>query len=177
MALTLVTTPGAASANAYCDLTDVNAVADELFPTPDAWLTAGTEDQARAIVAATRRIDQERFRGQRVDSTQALEFPRSGVPDAAELSCESLTAIPERVKRATALLAIELYRLWTVSGGQVTGPSESAGMQSFSLGSEFSATLEAGAGQVTPAERFFAQTIRPVLGNLVIGPQARVMRG
>ncbi len=177
MPLTLVTTPGSASANAYCDLAYANALAEELFPAPTEWPKVSDDERSRAIVAATRRIDEERLPGQRVDSTQALEFPRSGVRVAAEIAYESTTAIPERVKRATAMLAIEMHRLWKKQGGQVTGPSENAGLSSFSLGGEFSATLEPGAGSVSALERFFAHVIRPMLGNLVFAPQARVVRG
>lgn len=180
MPLVLVTTAGSATANAFCDLAYAATVAEEVFPAPVAWLEASLDDQNRAIVALTRRIGEERLRGDRVDSTQALAFPRSGILDQAELEAESTTAIPERVKRATAIGAFEVIRLWKQAGqgeAQVAGPSQNAGLSGFSLGSEFSATLETGAGRETPFERFFAQTIRPILGNLVFGPQPRMVRG
>lgn len=51
----------------------------------DGWLDDPDEDRrARALVTATRLLDRQRWRGERTDPTQELEWPRtgiSGVPD------------------------------------------------------------------------------------------------
>jgi len=180
MPLTLITTPGSASANAYCDEAFADALAEELFPAPASWSFAESDTKRRAIVALTRRIDQERLVGDRLDSVQALGFPRTGVYDAAGLSTEPTTAIPDRVKRATALGAIALIRIWEAAGAgeqQALGPSDDAGISSISLGSELSLSFEPGASRETPFERYFSNEIRSILGTLVLAPQPRMVRG
>lgn len=189
MALTLVTTPGDAAANAYVTVDGVTAVADELFPAPQDWYEASDDDRARAIVVVTRRIDEENFAqpSTRTSSTQALAFPRSMAPAISPVSTdygygvgyEDATTIPARVVRATAIGAIALVRLAAKNPENPDSAlvSEDARLQSFALGSEFSATLEPGESGIPAFERVFAQLVRPILGTLVTGPQVRLVRG
>lgn len=174
MPITLVTTAGAASANAYVTEAEADGYAQELLPEPLAWATAAQDLRRRAIVAATRRLDQETFRGDRVNETQALAWPRLGAPTAAGTTTESTTAIPERVKRGTALLAFWLVAHAAEDPLAVT---TDAGFTSMSFGGEFSASFDAEQAALPPVEQVMVQVVRPALGALVLGPTVRVVRG
>lgn len=113
MATTLVPTVGSASANAYVSV----AEADTYFTdrgSASAW--TGTDDvKARALIQATDRIDQEEFRGYpalplngtRASDTQALKWPRQNATDDEGWTYED-DVIPERIKKATMELALEI---------------------------------------------------------------------
>lgn len=188
MALTLITTPGGATANAYDTLAAVLATADEMFPAPDDLLALSMDDQNRLIVQMTRRIDQESLRGERATTTQALAYPRAHAPLAAEgsgsdyglgygtASYEDSTLIPDRVKRALAYGCSEMARL--AAGGDAPGQaSDDAGLTSLSLGSTLSVGFAGGATTVSAFDRMIGYIVRPILGNLVMSPQVRFLRG
>ncbi len=170
---TLVTTPGSASANAYVTEAEVTTVADALHPNATAWGDASLNEQRRAILTATRLLDQERYVGGRVDAVQALEFPRSGAPKRPPGTLYLTTEIPEPVKRACARLAI-----WLVQQGDTEdpfAPDELAAFREIRFGSELTIS---GAGASIPAgARFLAQVIRPILADLLLPAQVRVIRG
>lgn len=106
MPVTLVTTVGAANANAYCSLAEADAY-HEGHAHASTW--TGTDDvKNRAIVTATRLLDESYdWFGWVVDDVQALGWPRRGayyktgyaVPD---------TVVPQAVKNATAEFARQL---------------------------------------------------------------------
>ncbi len=121
MAITIVATAGAANANSYLELADAQILIDGLVEDDDitAWATATTDQKNRALYTATQRLDRERFLGSRVNSTQALQWPRTGVrkPDTY-INTYSIgfpfrlttdyytdTEIPDQLKKAQAILA------------------------------------------------------------------------
>ena len=124
MAITLVNTVGAATANTYVDITAAQAFIDGLIQNPDvvAWGTSTTDEKNRALFSAAQRIDRERFLGARTNDAQALEWPRSGVkkpytysstynalyPSNLQLAFYADTEIPDRVKHAQIHLAVYL---------------------------------------------------------------------
>lgn len=175
MALALVTTPGAANANAYCDLAFVASIVDEMFPVPTAWGQISDDEKARALVTIRQMIDRESLAGDRATTTQACAFPRVLAPSIDDQVFEDSTIIPDRVKRANAVGAIELAKY--ADQADPFGPAKHAGVSSISLGSEFSASFESGQSSVSPMQRYWAATIRPILGNLVHVPQRRWVRG
>lgn len=97
MALTLVATVGSSAANSYA----TEAEATAYFagrPGSTAWMEAWTDDRDAALVGATSRLEQEDYRGARVDGVQALKWPRVGVIlDGLDVAA---TTIPVPVKRA-----------------------------------------------------------------------------
>lgn len=105
MAATIDETVGGENANSYVTLAEADAFFEEQALST-AWDAAADDDKNRALISATRRLDQEDFRGVPVNSltgkassdTQALQWPRSG---AGFLK----TVIPEPIKRATMKLA------------------------------------------------------------------------
>lgn len=106
---TLDATVGGASANAYATVAEATTYFDERLDTSD-WDDATADDQARALIMATRRIDQETFEGVKADidpEDQALEWPRelASGPDGHVFDHDEL---PERLKQATFELALVL---------------------------------------------------------------------
>jgi len=95
--ITIVATPGASDANSFATLEEADAYLD-LRLHADAWV--GTEDKKRALITATRELDAMTYQGSRLTDTQALSWPRRGVPDP----------FPRRLKDATCELAHELLR-------------------------------------------------------------------
>jgi len=174
MPITLVTTPGSASANSYADRTQAAAIADELLPVPLVWLRAEADVQNRALVTATRDLDELHFVGDRVDAVQALEWPRSGAMKPSLGTYYLTTEVPAPLTRACALLAI-----WRVGQGQTVDPAvtDAAGLSSISFGSELAMTFEQGATSQTPLGDFLNREIRPVLKGLTYAAQPRLVRG
>lgn len=81
------------------------------------WTAASTDSQNRALVEATRELGGRDYVGRRVDSTQALEWPRwyAVNPDAPVGSTwyYATTVIPDRIKNATCELALQFLNMGT----------------------------------------------------------------
>lgn len=103
---TLVNTAGSASANAYASTTDGDTYFDERL-NAGAWTGASTDDKERALIMASRRLDAERFQGEKAETGQALEWPRVWAfdKDGEEYASD---AIPTVVQHATFELALRL---------------------------------------------------------------------
>lgn len=177
MALALVTTVGGATSNSYATLAQVATVMDELLPVPEAWATATADRKNRALVKATRILDQRMaWRGERVDDTQALEWPRVGVPKPSGLYSYDSDEIPGPVTTAQARLALFLLEQ-DDAGTDPFAPADAAGIQAMDLGNELSLTFEKGATAASEGARFLANTIRPILGALCFAAgQPRTVR-
>jgi hypothetical protein len=83
MAVTLIKETGAGltNANSYASVADGDAYANERLRATD-WTAATSDDKARALIMATRLIDQEiQFNGYKGSQTQALQWPRRLCPD------------------------------------------------------------------------------------------------
>jgi hypothetical protein len=103
MAAVIDATVGGTSSNSYSTVALGTVYFDERLQSA-AWAT--TDDQTRALIMATRRIDEEDFGGWRNTDAQALKWPRDGATvDGVDLST---TAIPDIVIRATYELALVL---------------------------------------------------------------------
>ena len=124
MAISIDATAGGASANSYLTLSDAQDIIDGLIEDDDvvAWASATTDQKNRALYTAAQRIDRERFLGAKATDTQALEWPRTGVrrpgtyintysvgfPFRITTDYYTDEEIPERVKKAQAVLAVYL---------------------------------------------------------------------
>jgi len=126
MAITINATVGSASANSYITLSDANAIVEGLVKDDDvtAWEAGSTSDdyRNRALYTAAQRIDRERFLGARVDDTQAMQWPRTGVrkpdtyintyavgfPFRITTDYFTDTEIPDQIKKAQVVLAVYL---------------------------------------------------------------------
>lgn len=192
MAVTLDATVGAATANSYVTVDGAAAFTEWMLPAPDAFDAAAEATQIKLLVAATRYLDQafDPVGDAVAPTVQALKWPRYGAPlvNAAGASdprvlallvesFEPTDAIPERVQRATVLLACELARQLAVTpDANPMASAQRAGVSSITIGGEISLTFEAGEAAITALERYVAGPVRWALGNLVYSPQPRVVR-
>jgi hypothetical protein len=80
MAITIDSTAKSPTANSYISAADA-----ELYfsgrPYAEAWTAATADEQNRVLIAATLRLDQERWKGTPQTTTQSLKWPRWGVVD------------------------------------------------------------------------------------------------
>jgi hypothetical protein len=112
MSITLVATAGSASANSYASVADATTYLAAKSGA-SAWASATSSAKQQALISATRALNALTWPGQRVDTTQALAWPRAYVTDldAPVGSVEfSSTAIPQWLEDATCELAFEVVR-------------------------------------------------------------------
>jgi hypothetical protein len=115
----ITATVGSASANSF-------ATEDEFDAYLETRLNVGTYTAAnkqKALIEATRDLTLLSYIGERVDSTQALAWPRADAPNpdspaidtvyGDELSDFAEDVIPQRVKDATCELALEYLKAGT----------------------------------------------------------------
>src|ERR1041385_7228772 len=96
--MALIATIGGSTSNSYVTLTEANDYFDDRLNAAE-WNAATSDSKEKALITATRRIDEEQFVGYKVSNTQALKWPRFNVYDEDGLIFDS-TTIPERVKHA-----------------------------------------------------------------------------
>jgi hypothetical protein len=163
MAITIDATVGGASSNSYVTLAEADTF---LEIESDTW-TAEADDEVkkRWLVKAQRVLSREfktQWRGSRVNSTQALDWPRSGVEsvDAAGgylggygggyygVSYYGVDEIPQQVKDAQCLLAAALLDGSYAEGEAVRATSYATDDLSES-GLEYAAAIGALPTQVT----------------------------
>lgn len=100
-------TIGGANANSYVDVPTADTFFDNRL-NASAWNNVvDSDDKARALITATDRIDQEKYRGAKASSTQRLQFPRSGISYDDGLPVPT-TTVPRQVCNATMELALAL---------------------------------------------------------------------
>lgn len=114
MAATIDATLKGASANSFVTLAEANAYF-ETTPDDSNWVDKTDDQKNRALISATRFIDDFEFYGDRCTTTQALKWPRKEYKvDGIELVC---TLIPDEVKVATFELARALANNTTALTG------------------------------------------------------------
>jgi len=106
---TLITTVGAADANAYCDV----AFADQYHLNRPAvgttWSAATVDAKSAAILWATILLDRYfDWSGQVVDGTQALLWPRQGMLKTNKIEYVPIDVIPIQLQQACAEYARQL---------------------------------------------------------------------
>lgn len=106
MAATITATVGGSTSNSYVTLVEADAHFDARLDATD-WSGATDDTKNRALIQATQRLDQQRFKGRREDEDQALAFPRVGTFDRDGYAYDSDT-IPTPVKRAQMELALAM---------------------------------------------------------------------
>ena len=109
MALTLITTAGSATANAYASVAAVSTILEGI-PGTAAWFSTDVEARKAAILHATWVLDNHvAWRGAATSPGQALMFPRNGLysrlGEIYEWGTTELdwTTIPAFLERATAV--------------------------------------------------------------------------
>jgi hypothetical protein len=115
--VTLDATVGGAAANTFA----TDAEADDYIGNrlnSGAWSAASEDDQARALIEATRELSTMIWQGSRATDTQALSWPRflAPNPDGVTITWWAYydpAIIPQRIKDATCELALEFLRAGT----------------------------------------------------------------
>lgn len=138
-ASTLVTTPGAANANAYCTLAFANQYQLDRPAVGTTWASASDDAKDAAILWATTLMDSLwLWTGFTVDAVQALQWPRQGMLKPTGWEYVPVTEIPIELQRATAeyarqLLASDLAGNSDIETLKITAMK--AGPVAFSFGS------------------------------------------
>ena len=109
MAITLDATVGGVSSNSYVTVARSNALAETL-PHMGEWLTSAEINKSQLLLHATRLIDRHFLpNGAKVDDTQALWWPQSGLSYASTSVTIPENIIPEFVELATVEWAWALH--------------------------------------------------------------------
>ena len=102
MAVTVTATAGASDANSYLTVSDADGLANLYLGTLN-WSGATSDNKGRALIMATRYLDELSWIGERSSTTQALCWPRDGAT-CGDFDFAS-TVIPQPIKQATFDLA------------------------------------------------------------------------
>ena len=121
MTVTVIATPGAANANSYLSVAAADDLADDYLG-PLNWTAATTDNKGRALITATRYLDQLEWLGSRATTTQSLAWPRSGA-ECGEWSFED-DEIPAPIRQAAFDLAEALLGAPALLRGQGAGNAE-----------------------------------------------------
>lgn len=106
---TLVTTPGAADANAYCTLAFANQYHEDRPAVGTTWALASDDRKNAAILWATTLMDSLwDWKGWPTDALQALLWPRQGMIKLNNWDYVDIHTIPVELQRATAEYARQL---------------------------------------------------------------------
>lgn len=124
MSVTVIATVGDPTANSYLTLAEAQTYRDTQTVASPGWDSATTDQKNRALVTATRLLDENvEWKGYASSATQALQWPRTFMtrdralllwpPGAQPFDYwnsfyEDPTQIPQRLKNATAELARQL---------------------------------------------------------------------
>ena len=106
MAVTVTATAKGTTSNSYVTLAEADAYFEGRLDVSE-WDAATTDNQNRALVMATNRLEQEDYFGTPTDSDQRLKWPRSGVWDSDGRVWDQ-DEVPRPVKEATYELALAL---------------------------------------------------------------------
>lgn len=122
---TIVATAGAANANSFVTEAEAIAYAADRLNLPSGWTSVAgstcTENEKKALIAATQDLDRLVYAGCRTTSTQRLAWPRAYALDpdtSVDHQVDDYTGqpfydddeIPTRIKDATIELALEHLR-------------------------------------------------------------------
>jgi len=121
MPVTVTATVGSASANSYLTVAAADDLANLYLGTLN-WASATTDNKGRALIMATRYLDELTWIGSKASTTQSLLWPRTD----AECGDWSFTnaEIPQPIKQATFDLAEYLLGDGNALSGAGTGSSE-----------------------------------------------------
>ena len=176
-------TVGSSIANSYISLQEAQDIIDGLIEDDDvvAWASSTTDQKNRALFTSTQTIDRERFLGARLNDTQALQWPRTGVrkpdtyintysvgfPFRITTDYYTDTEIPDQVKKAEAVLAVYLNN--NKSGLGLSGLEDFKKVKVGTLEAEPNFYGSVGADRVPPLfERYFTGLRISGPGNVAI---------
>ena len=158
MAFTYETvTISAVSYNVYVVVADADDYLSASLYATD-WTGATADDQARALVMATRLLDRQEWDGSKAESANTQDWPRSGLSDENGDTISDL-AIPQFLKDATAELALVLL------GSQDVETFTETEIQSVSAGSAQVTFFRDGSS----ATKRFPTAVQELVGDYLAG--------
>ena len=114
MTLTVDATVGSDEANSYLSVAAADTIAETMITTLE-WDVSTTDDKGKALITATRYLDQLEWIGSRATTTQTLDWPRS------EATCGDKAydddEVPAEIQYATFDLADALLNNPTLLSG------------------------------------------------------------
>lgn len=109
---TVTTTVGGSTSNSFVSVSETDTYC-EARPNASAWTDETDDDaKARAVIHATRELNNRVWIGSAVTDTQALAWPRQYAtdPDSAFQTYYDTDVVPQRVKDACMELALEVLK-------------------------------------------------------------------
>lgn len=122
MALVLDATPKGVNSNSYATRAEADAYFDGRM-NAGAWTAAVAATKDLALVAATSRLEQEKYKEGRTDTAQRLQWPRAYVqtPDENFVSWYDPNVVPRPMKEACYELALTFLNAGTLDTLAETG--------------------------------------------------------
>lgn len=165
MSLTLVSTAGGSTSNAYCTLASANVFLQENIHTYTAWSSLTTANREACLIWATTLLDKQMaWTGTKATEAQALRWPRQDVSDPDGYSIDD-DYVPTFLQRATAE-----YARW-LSLKDRTAENPTLGFSRLEAGGLAAYIAPRDRAQVMPA---FVYDLVKAYGNKATG-QARVL--
>jgi hypothetical protein len=121
MTVTVTATAGASNANSYLTVAAADDLAG-LYLGTLSWSSATTDNKGRALIMATRYLDQLEWIGSRATTTQALAWPR--LDAACDEQSYGSGVIPQPIKQACFDLAEALLAAPTLLTSRGAGNAE-----------------------------------------------------
>lgn len=166
--MSLVATAGSASANSYTTVTFSDTYLLEERLGSSVWSTIDAAIKEAALIAATRELERESYKGERATTTQALEFPRYGIYTRGGIAYDS-TTVPDDVQRACAELAFIRYQESSALGDDSTGGLDLSNFNSIKLNEDAFNIRHGG----TPR---LPNSVSALLYDFILTTQARLLR-
>lgn len=123
---TLTATASSATANSYATVAEGNAYFDERVQASNWTGESDADVKERALIMATRRVDQLSFEGAKSTDTQALKWPRINAFDESGYEYDT-DAVPTLVKHATFEIALKILN----DNADSTDPLADSGLEQF----------------------------------------------
>ena len=150
-----------ANYNCYCEVADLAVIKQHLLSDFTEFESQSVAVQEKYLYASSKKLDTYYFlKGYKKSSTQNMEFPRSGVYIGNSL-ISSLT-IPDDIKIASALIALQIFE-----SGVATTSSVTSAIKSESIGKTLKIEYDNEISVDTNGSKYLELNafIKPYLGN------------
>ena len=112
-----------ASGNSYATVATANTYLDDSIRAGLSWKAVDNDTKARALITATRLLDKQCFIGSKTETSQTLEWPRTGATDADGNAVADDT-VPTGIINGCIELAYELSQDSELETSKNTGSND-----------------------------------------------------
>lgn len=159
---------GLATATSYVSLADAELYVADFHPTDSNWSGASDANKQLALMKATQYLDMVygmRWKGQRSQTDQALDWPKFDVYDSDDLLIEH-DVVPIKITHATLEIALRVLAgdslLAPVGTGDQRLTEKSVKVGSIAVSSKFASPGKSGHKRYDVVQRLVAEFINPV---------------